>query len=76
MLPSKPFEPDGMELQNFRDVIGGEEGVLVAEADERSMLRALDQLHLGFEDNGTVPSVPTSARATLNPCSGSNSSRL
>ena len=38
-----------MEIQNLRNVVGCEKGVLVAESDERAMWRTMNQLKLGLE---------------------------
>ena len=45
----EPFEADRLELQNLRHVIGGGERIGVPKADERSMLRAWNELQLRFE---------------------------
>ena len=46
------FEADRRELENLRHVVGGLERVGIAEPDERPVLRAVNQRHLGFEDDG------------------------
>ena len=43
------FQADWIELENVRDVIGRRERVGVAEADQRSMLRARNQPGPGLE---------------------------
>ena len=46
----KAFEADGAELKNFGDMVGGLEGVRVTEAEQRAVLRTVDQVELGFEN--------------------------
>ena len=70
MAAFEALEADGSELQNFGDVVGGLKGVRVAEADQRAVLRAVDQLSLASRTVTQVPSVPTRARATWKPFSG------
>ena len=65
------LEADRLELENLRDVVGRRKGVGIAEADQRAVLRAVDQRHLGLEHDGAGAfACPTSARATLKPVLG------
>ena len=43
------FEADGLKGQDLRNVIGRDKSVAITDSDQRPMLRAGDELHLGFE---------------------------
>ncbi len=46
------FEADGLVLEDVGDVVGGEEDVGEADADEGAALRAFDEVERGAEDDG------------------------
>ena len=46
------LEADGLQIENFHDVIGGFEGVFVADADQRAVLRTVNEADLRFENYG------------------------
>src|SRR4029450_12591542 len=52
------LQADGLERENLRDMIGGGKRVAVAKRNESAMLRARNQLRLGFEHNRARPLGP------------------
>ena len=71
------FEADRLVRQKLRNVVGRDEDVVKADADQRAVVRTLHQVRsVAPRMTAQVPSLPTSARATLKPLSGRSSSRL
>ena len=66
------FEGDRLRFKHFRHTIAGTEDVLEAEYDHGARRRAVYQAQLRLQPSTQVDSLPTSARATSKPCSGSS----